>query len=543
MLNKKMNLSLKLNLSLQQIGGGGDQPFTPLEQTLKTPIDHPMIGTPLGYGHNNNNNNSGYFSHHQGQGGISSNGNPGHSLYQHYNESDDILTDIDEPIFGSYKTTKNYTVSFNQLFDQLLVSTYQYFLSLPTTTPFLGIIPPSGLVSKISNETLNRLIQSTANNAQINYDQHNVISEEMLRNTSYKPIFLQLIRKRLLDICSLNAGNNVNGGGLPTTTSITITLTSGGNGVPYTTNVRQSSISNLSLNELNINNFNGNSAAAAAAAANNRSRSSSVSLRKQSLTRNNSYSGNNWLHVGNINQIRTEPTMHNDNLSTDSLQSIQDFVPQSFINKSASNTPQTTTNSHVNTPNMSHGFNAMMLDYQTPPSSNKGSISHTITPPSLSQSSHNLFGNGHNNNNNNNNADNMVDDFNFYSAARSRSSSRGGSTLPRALNINTEAANLAKSNPQYNSQNMDTLDSPFMSAITPSDDCGYFSNGFAAQVSTSLGGSIPESPTSDDNASISSTSSSGSSKGGQQKDAINLPSQFSLSEKKRDSLKLKRGIH
>lgn len=628
MINKKLNLSLKLNNSFSSLGGG-DQPFTPLEQTMKTPLDQPMLlHTPQhhpGYQNGNHNGNMDYFTRNDSNTSINS-----HTLYQnpHYNESDDILTDIDEPLFGSFKTTKNYTVNFNQNFDQLLLSTYQYFLGLPTTTPFLGTIPPSGLVSKVSNDTMSKLIQSTSSSASSNppsFDHQNIVSHDFLRNHSYKPIFLQLIRKRLIDLCSCHQ----NGLPLPQSTSITITVTSGGgNGMPFTTtttasnsnngmppNIRQSSISNLSLTELNISNYNAalnggtkNSAVAAAAAMDNRSRSSSISLRKQSLTRNNSYSGNNWLHVGNLNTIKPEAphskfsTMHNDNLSTDSLQSIQDYVPQSFINKSGTNNSTNTSNgnSSLNNNNnnnslhpsltSSNGFNSMMMDYQTPPSSQKGSISHQITPPSNSSSSHQIFNSGN---------ENMVDDFSFY-LSRSRSSSRG-TTLPKALHINTDAVHNANSskNGSFSSASSingttDTLDSPFMSSSKTSDDCGYFTNGFPV----SQNGNIPHSPMYDnDNSSISSASSTGSLRGTgiatvisgatptlttvtnspgsngsglnsamnaslsstgtnppsvsastgaaapANKDSINLPSQFSLSEKKRDSLKLKRGIH
>lgn len=615
MINKKLNLSLKLNNSFSSLGGA-DQPFTPLEQTMKTPIDQPMLmHTPQHHPNHGPNNNGGamdYFPRNDSTSSINS-----HSLYQnpHYNESDDILTDIDEPLFGSFKTTKNYTVNFNQNFDQLLLSSYQYFLGLPTTTPFLGTIPPSGLVSKVSNDTMNKLIQSTSSTTSVppSFDYQNLVSHDFLRNHSYKPIFLQLIRKRLIDLCTCHHS----GLPLPQSTSITITVTSGGgNGMPFTTtttassnnnssgmppNIRQSSISNLSLTELNISNYNAlngsKNLAAATAALDNRSRSSSISLRKQSLTRNNSSSGNNWLHVGNLNTIKPEmhhskfSAMHNDNVSTDSLQSIQDFVPQSFINKSSMNPSTTANNTHNASGNAnanslhpsvsnSNGFNSMMMDYQTPPSSQKGSISHQITPPSLSASSHQIFNSGN---------ENMVDEFNFY-LTRSRSSSRGTS-LPKALHINTEHG--VPKNGSFSSASSingasDTLDSPFMSSSKTSEDCGYFTNGFP------VNSNVAHSPMYDnDNSSISSASSTGSLRGtgiatvvngtsgtatlttvtnspgtngyasnnttassnmaasssngpssaATNKDSINLPSQFSLSEKKRDSLKLKRGIH
>lgn len=488
MMNKNLNLLLKLNKSLSIQDSG---PFTPLDQTLKTPVDPP---------------NANYFSQNF-NAPVQQNIPPPNQIYSHpsYSESDDILTDSDEPS----KTTKNYSLNFTTNFDNLVMSIYGHILSLPTTTPFTGTIPPSGLVSKVANETMNNLINTTYNNAYPLYDQHQIINRDMLTNNSFQPIFLLLIRKRLIELCS----NKQNLAKLPISTSITVnSLSQAVNSYnqinnPYgqnANNFRQSSISNLSLTELNINNYHEQQAQQQQ----QKSRAPSVNLRKQSLTRNNSYSnntnnnGNNWLHVGNLN------TISNPNGSTDSLQSMQDFVPQPFINRSASyHSPNQPGNTATPT-GQSFGFNNMMMDYQTPPTSNKSSFS---TPPS-SGNNVQIIQNPLPNQPTINTQE--YDEFNFGQRSRSSSNSSRLNSFPRPLTINTDNANIQSMN-GFNGN--DTLDSPFMSATTPSDEFSLMQNSF--------GGSIPQSPIAEE---IEERS---------------LPSRICLSEKKRDSLKLKRGIH
>ncbi|KAK6204941.1 DNA-binding proteins Bright/BRCAA1/RBP1 [Scheffersomyces amazonensis] len=589
MSNKKVNLSLKLNKSISNLSASSDfnsgAPFTPLEQTLKTPIDTPKLNPQFGqFGASTNtaNQNGFYFAPPPQVGSNQLYSNPV------YNESDDILTDIDD-VNGSsaFKSTRNYTIHFTQIFDQLVMSIYSHFLSLPTTTPFSGNIPPSGLASKVANETMSSLLANITGFNPPLYDHQSIINLDYLKNQHYQPIFLQLIRKRLLDLCTFNSQNNdksvvnngnnscvnsiINNNRLPDSTTVSVT----------STGLRQSSISNLSLNELNISNYNSQQIGSNGSNTNpnppplNRSRSSSLSLRKHSLTRNNSYTNNNWLHVGNINSIRphsnstvsngTGPINENFNISTDSLQSVQDYVPQNYINRSANNG--------------SGSFNSMMMDYQTPPNSNKGSISGpTMTPPySNNQIIHNSLAHGHNAN------PGDFDDFSLYQQQqqqqqqqnqqqRSRSSSRGTNSFPHPLTINTETANLQALNALNGvstplglntsrggySNNVPTngfaLDSPFMSATTPSEDFGYFSNGFPQPQFPQGQFSAPNSA-----GSVMSTASSSYNSGGESPITIstsetinsdsnrghipNLVSQFSLSEKKRDSLKMKRGIH
>lgn len=560
MLNKK-TLSLKMNKSFVL---PSDAPFTPVDQTLRTPVDPP-------------NNASSYFPQP-----------PNHSLYSNpqYNESDDILTDVDEP---SSKVMRSYSVAFTPLFDSLVLNIYTHILSLPTTTPFLGAVPPSGLVSRVANETFHSLLKNTAADSSVVYDTQSMLSLDHLRNHAYQPIFLQLIRKRLIDLCTVQRASNLL---LPQFTSVQVPVPVGAppvsgqtgsangicNGAQYNNNangynggnaaashavyngggLRQLSISNLLLNEQNVSNYNQLLAQVAQVAAlnNSRLRLSSLSLRKHSLTRNNSYTGSNWLHVGNVQNIRSSGAnglgMNPDFCaSNESLQLMHDYVPQAFIRLGAllSNLTQTAPNWNQNTP--STGFNSMMLDYHTPPSSVKSSILLGSTPPSVVGNRDTICLNSLG-------AAAEYEEFTQL-LMRSRSSSRGnvGGLFPKPLTINTDTSNFVLSmnhgmphggsngaNGHINNGNNgavlgETLNSPFVSATIPTEDVGYFgSNGHFSglgNVLPGLGGLrsgplIPESPGKD------SPMANGNNK-------INLPGQYSLSEKKRDSLKLKRGIH
>lgn len=507
MMEPKHNLTLKFNKSLNNLSMDG--PLTPLEQTLRTPVDS---GPPHGF----------------------FNGRP-NAVYSNaqYSESDDILTDVDEPNGGG-KVTKQYTICFTPPFDQLVMSVYSHILSLPTTTPFLGVIPPSGLASRVAMETMNSLIKNTASYGHPAYDQQSIINNEHLKNYAYQPVFLGLIRKRLCDLCSFQ--NKVDAAAkLPKTTTVSVTLPSNGTPGTYGHNSlnassgRQSSISSMSLTDANISNLN-----SASSGSSIKSRSSSINLRKQSLTRNNSYNSN-WLHVGNINSIRQNNgngPMNNDsmNVSTDSLQSVHDYVPQSMINRSATGNPYPYSQ---NNPSV-NGFNSMMMDYQTPASSAKSSFSNGSTPPPPSsqgpflniQIVQNINGVG------------SSSELDWYNVSqRSRSSSRAGSGLPNPLTINTDHSYQSFCNMSGNNNNnssFGTLDSPFMSAVTPSEEYGF----------SPIGNNIPlDSPLPEISNDAGIDLSTNNNQQNTRKDSINIPAQYSLSEKKRESLKLKRGIH
>lgn len=510
-MNKK-TLSLKSNRSLLS---APDAPLTPVDQTLHTPLDQPA---------------GPYFSAPPNLA------TPGFYAHPQYSESDDILTDADEP----GKVLKCYTVSFTPVFDQLVLGIYSHILLLPTTTPFLGSIPPLGLVSRVANETFQSLVKHTAgeHSAPV-YGAQCLLNRDQLRNHALQPIILQLIRKRLLDLCAVHRAPHL-GQLAPTTSVLVAVLALVANALPAAHNVynglglRQLSISNLLLSEQNVLNFQNQQATAAAL---NRLRSLSLNLRKQSLTRNNSYTGSNWLHVGNMSGIRTNGNtlgMHADfGASTDSLQLMHDFVPQAFINKLGNSLANLALTAGWNPAAPAGGFHSMMMDYQTPPSSNKGSISLGSTPPSA-QRDVNMQTPG-----SAGSAD--MDDFGSL-LGRSRSSSRGttNGSFPRPLTINTDTGTLMSSMGSghingFGGNLTETLHSPFV-ASSHADDFGYFGAPHGAphvlgNVLPNLNGLrngalIPESPGKD---------ASGTK--------INIPGQFSLSEKKRDSLKLKRGIH
>lgn len=96
---------------------------------------------------------------------------PGSSSFYHHPahaESDDILTDVDEPLLGP-KLLKSYSLTFTPLFDQLVLGIYSDIMLLPTTTPFLGCVPPLGLVSRVANETMLSLMKNNTEQAPL-YD-------------------------------------------------------------------------------------------------------------------------------------------------------------------------------------------------------------------------------------------------------------------------------------------------------------------------------------------------------------------------------------
>lgn len=554
MLNKKP-LSLKLNKSL---ACDIDAPFTPVDQTLRTPIDPPkdlyFPNTPSVH----NNNQSSLYSHPQ------------------QNESDDILTDVDEPMSLKLRT---YTLCFTPAFDNLVLHVYSQIILFPTTTPFLGTIPPLGLVSRVANEAFHQLIKFTSENASSGnapplYDTQNILNIDALKNHALQPVILQLIRKRLIDLClchraSIGAPHLTT----PTTVQFPVGLNgaalgfaqasanpsapssaASGNSIYSGLGMKQLSLVNLLLNETNIaNHQNANQTAQAIALS--RLRSSSLNLRKHSLTRNNSYNGSNWLHVGNVLSVRpnTSLGLHQElNASTDSLQLMHDFVPQAFIQRLANSQGNILQGQGSGlTPG---GFNSMMLDYQTPPTSSKSSFSLTSTP---------------NNSFTGNYPYSMtpgsvgsISEMEDFSAEpmQSRGSSRGnslGSLLPKPLTINTDTGSfLHNMNPHgqagyvgYGGQQQmmpdEMLNSPFLSAVTPSDEGGYF----LAQGSTpgassgSSEGHLHFGNGARGQGVIAEETKKDASVAANNNNKINLPNQFSLSEKKRDSLKLKRGIH
>lgn len=535
-------LNLKINRSLQ---ADFDAPLTPVGQTLRTPLDPP-------------NHNSYFPSAPQNASAASFYSNPAHA------DSDDILTDVDEP--SAPKLLKSYSLTFTPLFDQLVLGIYAEIMLLPTTTPFLGAVPPLGLVSRVAHETMLALLKNFSGSENV-YDAQNVLSLDFLRNHHYQPIIMQLIRRRFLDLCSAQKNSSQHPHGLLASTSVLVPSTSGGswtgganpaangsngasstglNSVYTAPGLRQLSILNLLLNEQNVASYQQQPTLAAQAAAISRLRSSSLDLRKHSLTRNNSYNGSNWLHVGNLLSVRpnTSLGMHSDqNNSTDSLQLMHDFVPRAFIQRSGNSQ----TNMHQQNTNLGPapgGFNLMMLDYQTPPTSSKSSFSLGSTPNNSYSSSYGAplqptpgsAGSG-----------SEMDETDLE-PLRSRSSSRGNglSSFPRPLTINTESCNFLQNMNMhilggFNGQAIfgggEALNLPFLSATTPSEEHGYFGHPLSHNPSATLpstgglrgGPLIPESPK-------EPAMASGNNK-------INLPGQFSLSEKKRDSLKMKRGIH
>lgn len=467
---------------------------TPIEQTVSTPVDPP---------------NPSYFP-----------------LYANPQcaDSDDVLTDADEP-----RVMRSHSVAFTAQFDQLLWNVYLQHLLLPTTKPFAGPLPPLGLVARVANDTVHALVRALAEapaGAAPVFDAQGAFSPETLRARVHQPVVLLLIRRRLLDLCLAQRSQTVP----PAVTTVQM-ATPAGHAPLGTTLVlgappflglglRQLSISNLLLTEQNVAQYGGQNGAGAllarpmSGASSVRLQSSSLNLRKHSLTRNNS--GTSWLHVGNLSSARP---LGNPDLatSTDLLQLMTDFVPSAFVR----------TNSGLNVTGAGNaaapastapkwGFNAMMLDYQTPPSSAKSSFSLGSTPPTQRDG---LYMNTPGS------AMSEYDDFGLGLPQTRPGRSFTGS-LPKPLTINTDTPSFPSTFPVGGFQ--EGLSSPFVGL----HEDNYFPHHSAGNLLPGLLSepAIPESPVRD-------TSMAGAG------DKINLQGQFSLSEKKRDSLKLKRGIH
>lgn len=486
-----------------------DAPFTPVDQTVRTPGEPP--------------NGTSYFA--------------ASSLYTHphANESDDILTDVDEP---SGRAMRNYSVSFTPVFDLLMMTIYSHILSLPTTTPFLGVIPPLGLVSRVANETIHSLIKSTADGGGPLYDAQCMLSHDHLKSHAFQPIILQLIRRRLLDLCAIQQRPANQPNALPQVTSVLVPVPLAGSVTPNFVptgavysglGLRQLSLSNLLLTEQNVLSIQAQPAPVAALS-NSRLRLSSLSLRKHSLTRNNSYTGLTWLHVGNVQNVRPNALGMNLELgaSTDSLQLMHDFVPQAFIARLGNLLANLAQSSGNWCP--APGFNSMMLDYQTPPSSAKSSILLGSTPPSATSHRDVFMAGG--------DFDELTNPLmRLHSANRAG----GAGAFPKPLTINTDfllTMNATGHGPHsaVHGSDVGALNSPFISATTPSEDVGYFGNGNVSGGNVLPGFAMRSGPLIAESPGKDTPMTNGSNK-------INLPGQFSLSEKKRDSLKLKRGIH
>ncbi|KAG5420980.1 hypothetical protein I9W82_000070 [Candida metapsilosis] len=457
MINKNMNLHLKLNKmdfnqpsSVSTPSGLNSQPYTPIDQTLKTPIqapgEYPFNPPPLHHQNSYNNQNTIQQPQpqpqpQQQQQQQQTQYNQSSSFYQNsqYAESDDILTDIDEP------ETANNNNNF------------------------------SNSASNFNNASLKR------------------------------PSF------------------------------------------PMSNGMKNTSISNLSLNEMNLMNYNAQQQQQAqaqnqASNASIRSRSSSLNLRKQSLTRNNS---NNWLHVGNIHSLRPR----NSNASTVSLDCVPIqanlFNGGGFSNGASANS----------TPPQSAGIQTQYQSNYFPqqPISAGGNVQPQTTyfPPPNSQEYQNM--------------NSMSAPFNLPPAPpppflqRSRSSTSGsgsgcgnGPSVPYHLNTesaNAQALNSLNGRSSFNANGTSntagfSLDSPFEPNSHQFSQPSQSPQNWTAQPCAQQYQQFQQ-PQLQRQSSLSSQSS-------MQDDSVMDEARFnsnfntnyvSLSEKKRDSLKLKRGMH
>ncbi|OBA23599.1 hypothetical protein METBIDRAFT_30034 [Metschnikowia bicuspidata var. bicuspidata NRRL YB-4993] len=526
---KDKTLSLKLNKSFQVPDG----PFTPVEQTLQTPVAAPNQNSYFAFPSLDLHHGLSFFSQAQD------------------NESDDVMTDIDEaPLLLLPKVLRNYSVSFNASFDQILMTVYSHILLLPTTTPFLGLIPPLGLASRVANETLQRMILESdpmSGKHPTVFDAQGTLNNEQLRNNATAPIVLQLIRKRLLDLCSAQKAPKSKSGSAPvsavTSIQIAVPATSGSQNIQNNSiysglGLRQLSISTLLLNEQNTANYQQmqtGQASQSAVLANSRLRSSSLDLRKHSLTRNNSHTGSNWLHVGNMANVRSGGGLGmNPELasSSDSLQLMNDFVPHALLTRTGSSLSNIAYNQGLGA---ASGFNPIMMDYQTPPTSSKSSISQGSSSPLVNQRENAcLYIPG--------SAGSFSDIESSAAYSRTQSLNRDTNlcSFPTPLRINTDVAQQsfgAPQNPGFGGNtNGEVLHSPFVSAIPVAEDFDYFGQ------SNSSTSTVPENVLPKVGSLRSGSLGSDTLVKEASENKFNIQLEYSLSEKKRDSLKMKRGI-
>ncbi|ODQ82750.1 hypothetical protein BABINDRAFT_159266 [Babjeviella inositovora NRRL Y-12698] len=184
----------------------------------------------------------------------------------------------------------DYTVTFSAKFDRVLMRDYEQIINDPQSTPFHGKIPPSGLVSGLTKRVLAQLIPSTPDNQSDALEEFrgyftSANSPDIIMELfENKPLLLALIRKRLLDTCT---GQSLD--------STMIQMPG-----PSSSASRFSGLSDP-LHSLSL-------------------------LRLNSLSRNSSFSGvgnlgrqhsnSSWLHVGNFGKLQA--TAHN-NWSSESI--------------------------------------------------------------------------------------------------------------------------------------------------------------------------------------------------------------------------------
>lgn len=516
-MQNRSNLSIKVANPVAIVP---DAPFTPIDQTLQTPIEVPKLNS--------------YFPISNPQSGTSA------SIYSNaaYSESEDILTDVDES--GGPNISRTYSLSFTPQFDDLLMKVYSTLTLLPTVTPFSGNIPPLGIVSRVANETmatLNKLMFAPEYEMiQPTFDVQEIITKERMRNAAFKHILVLLIRRRLIDLCTAQFNRYTPNYSPqlcePTSTQIMMSAlaSNGSSGNGFCSSIYGSmgwnplSLSSLSLSEQ----------------ASTRLRSSSLNLRKQSLSRNNSCSASSWLHIGSIVNSRSGHGQsfnlnHDMNASTDSIQLMHDYVSASVVPRSSNVTSSVSSpigasnNSNATTSTFGHGL-VSQLSVLTPPGVNKGPFTlDTITPPAFVRRESAL----------------VAQKLNFEERpllARSRSHSRGNvrNLHPGPLILNTDPATFNNHNLGHGEAESEfTLNSPFVSAISLDDYNNHYGQ---SALDTSSVTCADDGPSSAGLRSGRLIVDSPVAETQSQSHRANLGSEFSLSERKRDSLKLKRGI-
>ncbi|GME74733.1 unnamed protein product [Ambrosiozyma monospora] len=129
-------------------------------------------------------------------------------------------------------TTPSYDHDFTQRFDDILISIYHGYLNKPNITPFNPSYPPSGIVSKISKQMYQKLLKDRSLQLDKNFKRN-----EDLMSDSKQAYCLALIRRRLLELCNMDAlpstpsssrSNSMNGNTMPGTPQYNNQMSMGG---------------------------------------------------------------------------------------------------------------------------------------------------------------------------------------------------------------------------------------------------------------------------------------------------------------------------
>lgn len=169
-----------------------------------------------------------------------------------------------------------YLITFLPLLDAVLIQQYTATVDDPTTTPFHGQVPPSGLVSKVAQQVAHDVVAEPEDT----FPRFFTPAEDEAKVAelhSNPPLLLALIRKRLVDVCTAGVESE-----FPVSTVIQLS------GDPIPAGLRLPTLNDSGYNLLRQNLY-----------------VRPASSGERPLTRN--HSNASWLHVGLFNRLGNHP--------------------------------------------------------------------------------------------------------------------------------------------------------------------------------------------------------------------------------------------